>query len=687
MLSDASKAFAESGLQLDALLAEVVRRVASLLGDTCLIRTLAADGRTLACPAFFARDPDAGALLARVLAGPMCSHEGNSAEVLRTGQALVVSYADPDAVARRYSRPEVGAFLERFAPHVSMIAPLRTRGRTFGTIFVSSRDASTIYSSDDLAFLGELADRAALAIENADLYRRLAESEDKLNMAMEAGRLGVFEWDVVTGTVFWSPSLEEAHGIPKGSFDGTFEAFQRDMHPEDRDHVLAAIANVVRDKAHLHIDYRFIRPDGEIRWREANAKLECDAEGRPLRYLGICTDVTERKRAEIQLERTLESMTEADRLKDQFLAMLAHELRNPLMPMVLALDLLESRDGANDTERRAHKILGRQMHHMTRLVDDLLDVSRISRGKIELTREQVDLCQIAREVVVDYANAAGTRGNRFDVVLPAEPCWVSGDRVRLAQILGNVIGNALKFSKQGGVVRLALEREPERRWLVLSVRDDGAGIAPEILPSVFEAFTQADRSHGGLGLGLSVVRGLVELHGGQVTAQSRGIGLGTELRISLPPSPEITAAIAIPAAAATTRSFRILVVEDNSDAAELLCDLLRSKGHDVTAADSGTDAAQIAARFRPDVVLCDLGLPGKDGFEVAAELRRTPETERVHLIALSGYGSTEDKRRSAQAGFDLHMTKPVNAVALLTVLGELAKPTAIIAGDSSGSRR
>ena len=206
----------------------------------------------------------------------------------------------------------------------------------------------------------------------------------------------------------------------------------------------------------------------------------------------------------------------------------------------------------------------------------------------------------------------------------------------------------------------------------MSVRDDGAGIAPELLPSIFDAFTQADRTHGGLGLGLSVVRGLVELHGGKVTAASRGIGLGTELRISLPQSPETAAAIATPASTSTARAFRILVVEDNSDAAELLCALLRSKGHDVESADSGTDAAQVAVRFRPDVVLCDLGLPGKSGFEVAAELRRAPETERAHLIALSGYGSTEDKRRSEQAGFDLHLTKPVNAGALLALLGELS---------------
>jgi PAS domain S-box-containing protein len=673
MLSEASKAFAESGLRLDALLVEVVRTVASCLGDTCMIRILTPDGRMLVCPAFYARDPEETILLKESVLVPQSSLVGESADVLRTGRARLVPSVDPAILTRTYPQPEVIAYLERFAPRAMMIAPLRTRGRAFGTISVWSSAPNAAYSGEDLAFLGELADRAALAIENADLFRRLAESEDKLNMAMEAGRLGVFEWDVATGTVFWSSSLEEAHGIPKGSFEGTFEAFQRDVHPDDREQVLTAIHTVVRERTHHHLEYRIIRPDGEVRWLEANAQLHCDPEGHPVRLLGICVDVTERKRAERHLERTLESLTHADRRKDEFLAMLAHELRNPLTPMVLALNLLESRDAANELERRAHKILGRQLHHMTRLVDDLLDVSRISRGKIELAREVLDLCRIVREVVLDHGDAAQARNLRFEVELPNEPCWVSGDGVRLAQVLGNVVGNALKFSDAGGAVRVALERDPDNGWPTLSVRDQGVGIAGDLLPSIFDAFTQADQRHGGLGLGLAVVRGIVELHGGHVTAVSDGVGTGTELRISLPPSPDATAAVTTEVAPTASRPFRILVVEDNADAAELLCDLLRSKGHCVEAADSGTDAAQIAVRFHPDVVLCDLGLPGKDGYEVAAELRRTRETAQVHLIALSGYGSKEDKRRSRQAGFDLHVTKPVNAGALLALLGELER--------------
>ena len=672
MLSDASKAFAESGLQLDALLAEVVRRVADWLGDTCVLRILAADGQGLVCPAFFARDPAAAAMLTELLSGAKGLYGGDSADVLRTGHAILFASLDPVAFARRHPYPELGPLFERFTPHSMMIAPLRTRGRTFGTISISSCDSGTTYSEDDLALLGELADRAALAIENADLFRRLTESEVKLNMAMEAGHLGVFEWDVIKGTVFWSPSLEEAHGIPKGSFEGTFEAFQRDVHPDDRERVITAIETVVRERIDHHIDYRIIRPDGEIRWLEAKARLDCDPDGKPLRLLGICSDVTERKRAEGRLKRTLDSLTEADRRKDQFLAMLAHELRNPMMPMVLALEMLEARDDASDTERRAHKILGRQMHHLTRLVDDLLDVSRISRGKIELTREPIDLCRIARDVVVDHAATAGARGIKFDVALPDEPCWISGDQVRLAQVLGNVIGNAVKFSYTGEVVRIVLARDPDRGWPTITVRDRGTGIAPEILPSIFDPFTQGDRTHGGLGLGLSVVRGIVELHGGHVTARSRGAGEGTEVVISLPPSPVTSHVTVTPVPAAGARSFRILIVEDNTDAAELLSTLLRSKGHCVETVASGSDAGRTATRFLPEVVLCDLGLPGKDGFEVAAELRNTPQTESVHLIAVSGYGSSDDKRRCVQAGFDRHLTKPVNAVALLALLGELA---------------
>jgi two-component system CheB/CheR fusion protein len=673
-LSEASKAFAESGLQIDALLAEVAKQVTDCLGDICAVRTLATDGTSLVCRAFFSRVAEASEPLRQILARPMISVEGESAEVMRTGRALIAPSPDPAVLARRYPHPDVAAFLAQFAPRALMIAPLRTRGRSFGTLTVGSLGPGAPYSTDDLAFLEELADRAAMSIENADLFQKLAASDEKLHLAMEAGRIGVFEWDIAGGSVFWSPSLEETHGIPRGSFEGTFDAFQRDLHPDDRVDLLAEIARVVRERTDHHTEYRIVRPDGEVRWLEANARLHCGPDGRPLRLLGICTDVTERKRTANELERTLESLTEAHRRKDEFLAMLSHELRNPLTPLQLAVSMLKPGDSPDDPTSRACTIIERQLRHLTHLVDELLDVSRISRGMIDVAKESVDLCRIVRDVVFDHEDAARECDIRLEVRVPSEPCWVMGDRVRLAQVLGNLLGNSLKFSGRGQSVEITLEREPSDGWLVLRVRDHGVGIAPELLPSIFDPFIQAefklDRHRGGLGLGLSVVRGLVALHGGRVLAHSAGEGTGAELCVSLPPGAPAASARR-PSSPHVRRPLRILVVEDNPDIVELLLTILRFDGHTVEVVTTGFDAVDAAVRFRPDVVLCDLGLPGKDGYAVAAELRALPQTSAVRLIAISGYGTNDHKRRSQRAGFDLHLTKPIDASELLALVSEV----------------
>jgi PAS domain S-box-containing protein len=671
ILGDASKAFAESVLRIDALLAEVSQRVTACLGDTCIIRTLEPDGRLLGCRAFFTRVEAAAQLMRAILAQPLSSTDGESAEAMRTGRALIMHTPDPAELARRYPSPEVASFLEQFAPRAIMIAPLRSRGRSFGTITVASLAPGATYTKDDLAFLEELASRGALAIENADLFQRLAKSEAKLHLAMEVGRIGMFEWDIVGGGVFWSPAIEEAHGIPKGSFEGTFDAFQRDIHPEDRARLLTAIETVVREGNEHHIEYRIVRPDGEVRWLEGHARLQCDADGRPARLLGICTDVTERKRTASELQRTLESLTDAHRRKDEFLAMLSHELRNPLTPMQLAVSMLTASSEVGDPNRRASTILDRQLRHMTRLVDELLDVSRISRGMIDLRQEPVELRRIVREAVFDHADPARARDIRLEVRVPDEACWVTGDPVRLTQVLGNLLGNSLKFSKPGQRISITLVREPADGWYSLSVLDEGAGIAPELLPSIFEPFTQAeiklDRTRAGLGLGLAVVRGLVELHGGRVAAHSAGEGTGAELRVLLPPG----AAPSKPTRRAATfsaRPMRVLIVEDNPDIVELLSTVLRFDGHSVEVAMSGCEALATARRVKPQVVLCDLGLPDKDGFAVAAELRAAPDTANVHLIAISGYGSNEHKRRSREAGFEVHLTKPLDTAELLALI-------------------
>ncbi len=307
------------------------------------------------------------------------------------------------------------------------------------------------------------------------------------------------------------------------------------------------------------------------------------------------------------------------------------------------------------------------------LIDDLLEASRVTRRQIELECEDLDLVALVREAVDGYRQTLEAAGLTLSLDLPPEKLPMRGDRLRLSQALSNVLQNALQFTPRGGTIAVRVRLLPGGRRVELSVRDDGAGIAPEELPYLFEVFSQADhqsldRSRGGLGVGLAVVKGLVEMHGGEVEAHSEGPGRGTELAIRLP------VAIAVPAATGREESAtpggarRILVVEDNADAALTLRDFLELSGHEVQLAASGADGVQAARDFHPEIVLCDIGLPGMDGFEVAAALRSDPTTSAARLIAVTGYGGDEDRRRSKEAGFDLHLTKPVDPAQLRSVL-------------------
>lgn len=384
----------------------------------------------------------------------------------------------------------------------------------------------------------------------------------------------------------------------------------------------------------------------------------------------------------LRLSRNRAELKRADRAKEEMLAMLAHELRNPLGTISNALQVLHLTGEGDATRKRAIEAAERQVLHQALLIDDLLEASRVTRGEIELHCEELDLVELVRETVDGYREALRSAGLSLRVDLPAKPLAVRGDRLRLSQALSNLLGNAVKFTAPGGHVAVRLAPGPGGQRVELSVRDDGEGISPEVLPYVFEIFTQADqsldRSQGGLGVGLAVVKGLIELHGGEVRAKSEGLGRGTELLLFLPlevpaqapaeaqPPKEEEETIAVPLAAAGAR--RILVVEDNPDAAATLRDFLELSGHEVELAISGLDGVQAARKFHPEVVLCDLGLPGMDGFEVAAELRRDPETASAQLIAVTGYGRDEDRRRSKEAGFDLHLTKPLDPAQLRALL-------------------
>jgi CheY-like chemotaxis protein/two-component sensor histidine kinase len=345
--------------------------------------------------------------------------------------------------------------------------------------------------------------------------------------------------------------------------------------------------------------------------------------------------------------------------------MLAHELRNPLGPIVTGLHVLRQPRTTRQAREQTWDMLERQVRHLARLVDDLLDVSRITRGKVQLRCERIDLARQARTAAEDRRPVLERAGLALVVEAPETPVWVTGDPTRLAQIVNNLLDNAAKFSGGGGRVTVRVAADAARRQTVLSVRDEGVGIGPEILPRLFSAFAQADRSldrsRGGLGLGLALVKGLAELHGGEVEAISGGPGRGAEFLVRLPlteePAP-VAPAAGRPELPAERR--RILVVEDSKDAAEALRVLLELRGHEVRVAHTGPQGVAAAKEWRPDVVLCDIGLPGLDGYGVARALRLNPATARARLLALTGYGQEEDRRRSREAGFDHHLVKPAD---------------------------
>ncbi|KQT13492.1 ATP-binding protein [Ramlibacter sp. Leaf400] len=387
--------------------------------------------------------------------------------------------------------------------------------------------------------------------------------------------------------------------------------------------------------------------------------------------------------ASIETAQLYERLREQDRRKDEFLAVLAHELRNPLAPLRTGLSLLNRRP-AQAMADRTMQIMERQLAHMVRLVDDLMDLARITTGKVQLRLERMDLRAAAEAAVESCRPAVEAAGQELAFALPPEPVWVRGDPVRLSQVVGNLLGNASKYTPAGG--RIALELRTQGAAAQLTVTDTGAGIAPDILPRIFEMFVQEDRSRtqsqGGLGIGLALVRQLAERHDGAVSAASRGAGHGSTFTLTLPLLAQgIVAGAAVAprdrvAAGARRAPLRVLVVDDNPDAVDTLSGLLKTLGHEVRSALSGEDALPLAGEFRPHCVLLDIGLPGMSGYDVARRLRAAddPQVATCKLVALTGWGAAADRRRAAHAGFDLHLTKPVDVVQLEEVLGQLEAP-------------
>jgi len=375
--------------------------------------------------------------------------------------------------------------------------------------------------------------------------------------------------------------------------------------------------------------------------------------------------------AAVAIENTqlYQALREADRRKDEFLAMLAHELRNPLAPMQNALTILDSQGSRSEMAVHLRAVIGRQMSHLTRLVDDLLDVARINSGKVALKREPVELARIVTQAVETSRPLIDAKRHRLTVDA-SEPIWIDADPVRLAQVIANLLNNAAKYTDDGGQIRVRAGREGDDA--VIRVQDTGIGLSPEMLSRVFELFTQASvglaRSAGGLGIGLTLVRKLVELHGGSVSVTSAGRGRGSEFVVQLPVLVDATTAGADPEGPAPEGARRVLVVDDNLDALDTMAMLLEMFGHVVATAPDGVKAVEVARSFRPEVMFLDLGLPGRDGYEVARILREEFPKGTLWLVALTGYGQDEDRKRTRDAGFDQHLVKPVEPLALEAAL-------------------
>jgi len=461
-------------------------------------------------------------------------------------------------------------------------------------------------------------------------------------------------------------SLDEACRTPVREF----------FFPEDQRRIVEEFLPEVAERGHGEVEVRFRHfRGGAPRWMIYKVLKLADASGNPIGFATVSSDITERKRLEVDLRKLASDLSEADRRKDEFLATLAHELRNPLAPLANMIEVVRRSGGDRVALGNAVDMMGRQTAQLVRLVDDLLDLSRITHNRLELRTQRVDLASVIRQAVQSSQPFVDAAGHSLRVTLPDEPIPVAADPVRLTQVFGNLINNSCKYTPPGGTIDVTMARAGDEA--TVSVRDTGIGIPPDKLESIFEMFTQVDpsleRSQGGLGIGLTLVKRLVHMHGGSVVAKSGGAARGSEFVVRLPVAATVqegATAVAPPRPSAAARKHHVLIVDDNRDAASSLALLLELDGHRTIVAHDGPAALEAAEAHRPDVVLLDIGLPGMSGYEVGRRIRHQPWGRTLTIIALTGWGQAEDRRRSHEAGFDAHLVKPVDPPTLISLLDE-----------------
>ena len=425
------------------------------------------------------------------------------------------------------------------------------------------------------------------------------------------------------------------------------------VHPEDFERCLHTYSCAFDERQPFSMEYRLRRHDGEYRWVRDDGIARADARGKFAGYIGGCVDIDDFKRSEATLK-------QADRHKDEFVAMLGHELRNPLAAIANAAYVLRTADLDTEHAAKARGVIDRQARHMARLIDDLLDISRLSVGKAELSRKTFELGEALTELVAVWRSAGRLGSHRVELNVE-QPAWVYADRTRIEQIVSNLLDNSLKFTPHGESVSVEVRAAPGEA--VITVTDAGEGIAPQDISRVFQLFAQGTqgiaRSRGGMGIGLALVKRIAEMHGGSVTVESEGVGLGTRVTVRFPSVAKPAQEPAVAALRPESPPRRVLIIEDNDDTRQMLRTALAMNGHEVDEAADGASGLAAAASLRPDVALVDIGLPDIDGYEVARRLRQVAPDGKLVLVAITGYGQPADRDRSRQAGFDAHLTKPI----------------------------
>jgi CheY-like chemotaxis protein len=583
----------------------------------------------------------------------------------RLGLTTVVRDARRDVrtsavYASTYELQSVNAFIS---------APL-LHGGSLVALLSAVQERPRDWTESEVELVNRVADIVWPALEKARADRRIAMSDERLRLAQAVAQIGAWEWDPDSHAMSFSPECHELFGLATDE-PSLHQEWLANIDAKDVDTVRSMLEDCARSGT-AEIEYRYRHPVHGPRWIYSKAGLvKHDSAGY---VVGISLDVTERRQAE-------ETLKEVNQRKDEFLAMLAHELRNPLAPIRNAAQILNVHASGKPQLEWVRAVIERQTRHLVRLVDDLLDVSRMVRGQIVLQKSPVELGEIVRHAVETSRPLIRMRKHRLDVRLPDEALRLNADLTRMAQVLANLLNNAAKYTDEGG--QIVLEAGCDGDEVTICVRDNGPGISPALLPQVFDMFTQADRTldraQGGLGIGLTLVKRLVEMHGGSVEARSEGLGQGAEFVVRLPllaaEEEELQeATVRTVDGHAHTRGLRILVVDDNVDAADSIAILLSMEGHQTQTVNNAHDALIAATEFRPDVVLLDIGLPEMDGYEVARRLRSENAIENLRLVAVTGYGQPADRARAQAAGFDKHLVKPVEPAALNEFLRTVQSP-------------